>query len=82
MSLDRRLGSFSIAEENIQRLGLEDHPMIKKVREFLEQGYRIELSRDDIKTRRPYTKVFLWRRERGGMRRITVQSDGSIKDGW
>lgn len=82
VSLDRRLGSMQIAQENVVRLGLEDHPMVRKVREYLDKGYRIQLSRDDITTRRPYTKVFMFKRTGLGFDRLTVQCDGSIKDEW
>lgn len=82
VSLDRRIGSLQIVEDNIQRLSLEDHPMTRKVREYIQKGYRIELDRDSLKNRRPYTKVFLWRNAGAGTERITVQSDGSVKDGW
>lgn len=82
VSLDRRLGSMAVDETRAQQLGLDEHPMVVKVRGFIKQGYRIQLSRDDETSRRPYTKVFLWRRARHGLERITVQSDGSVKDGW
>lgn len=82
VSLDRRLGSMQIAQDNVVRLGLEDHPMVRKVREYLDKGYRIQLSRDDITTRRPYTKVFMFKRTGLGFDRLTVQCDGSIKDEW
>jgi hypothetical protein len=82
VSLDRRLGSMAVDETRATQLGLDEHPMVTKVRDFIKAGYRIQLSRDDETTRRPYTKVFLWRRARHGLERITVQRDGSVKDGW
>lgn len=81
-SLDRRLGSMQITQDNVVRLGLEDHPMVREVREYLGKGYRIQLSRDDITTRRPYTKVFMFKRTGLGFDRLTIQRDGSIKDEW
>jgi hypothetical protein len=82
VSLDRRLGSMQIAQENIVRLGLEDHPLVRKVREYIDKGYQIQLSREDFTTRRPYTKVFMYKRVGMGFDRVTVQYDGSIKDEW
>jgi hypothetical protein len=82
VSLDRRLGSLAVDDTRAKQLGLDEHPMVTKVREFVKDGYRIQLSRDDASSRRPYTKVFLWKRTGGGMQQITVQSDGSVKDGW
>jgi hypothetical protein len=83
VSLDGRVGSLKIAEENIKRLGLDDHPMIRKVRGYVAHGYKIQVSRDP-KTRRPYTKVFLYRESApgAGTERLTVQADGSVKEGW
>lgn len=78
VSLDRRLGSMQLDESSIEALDLHDHPMIKKVRGYLDQGYTLAVRRTNT-TRRPYSKV-LMQGTRG--EKITVQIDGSIKDGW
>lgn len=79
VSLDGRLGSMRLDEGCIAALGLESHPMTKKVRQYLNDGYRIAVARDH-KSRRPYSRVLLMNPTSG--LRITVQADGSIKDGW
>jgi hypothetical protein len=79
VSFDRRVGSLALSQEMIERLDLESHPMVAKLRPFIDGGYRIQLERD-MKARRPYTKVFLFNPGTGD--RITVQIDGSLKEGW
>jgi hypothetical protein len=73
--------SLEIARQNAVMLGLEDHPMVKQVREFVNDGYQVMVSRD-LKTRRPYGKVFLWKQEGEQFRRVTVQQDGSVLNAW
>lgn len=78
-SLDGRLGSLRLDEHTVVALGLDNHPMIRKVRQYLDEGYRVSVARDH-RSRRPYSKVLLVNPATGT--RITVQADGSIKDGW
>lgn len=82
VSLDGRAGSTQVEQENVERLGLAMHPMVRKTKEFLAMGYAIQTQRGPNE-RRPYSKVFLYRRLRaGGLERVTVQADGSVKAGW
>lgn len=81
VALDKRGGRMEVNEELVRALELEDHPMIRKVRQMLRQGYHIRVARD-LKSRRPYSKVFMYARARKGTNQITVQADGSIKEGW
>ena len=77
-SLDGRVGNMHLDPEVVRELGLDDHPMVKKTREFINKGYRIVLAQS-LKDRRPFSKVRLIGR---GGERITVQIDGSLKDIW
>lgn len=79
VSLDGRLGSMQLDAGSIAALSLDAHPLTKKVRQYLNDGYRIAVARDH-KSRRPYSKVLLLHPASGI--RLTVQADGSIKDGW
>jgi len=79
VSLDRRVGSMALSHEMIERLNLDQHPLVVKLRPFIEQGYRIQTDRD-TKARRPYSKVFLYKPGSGD--KVTVQIDGSLKEGW
>jgi hypothetical protein len=81
VSMDHRQGSMQLQEEIIRELGLDQHPMIRKVRDYVKQGYKIQVSRD-LKARRPYSKVFLYRESGTGTDLLTVQADGAIKDRW
>lgn len=82
VSLDGRLGAIKLADENVERLSLHEHPMVVRAKSFVAQGYNIELS-TQWKARRPYSKVLLYKNESSGqVTRITVQSDGSVKEGW
>ena len=82
--LDGRIGTMKIDPATVGRLDLESHPMVRKVREYLRQGYRVQLlRRNDITARRPFTKIYLFREDHGIlMEQVTVQIDGSIKDNW
>lgn len=79
VSLDGRLGSLQLDPGTIEALSLNTHPLIKKVNEYLRQGYRISVVREH-QTRRPYSKVLLINGRTGD--RLTVQADGSVKDSW
>lgn len=81
-SLDRRAGNLSIPRTQASVLALDDHPMISKVKTYIQEGYKIQVSRDP-RTRRPFGKVFMYRRNRNGiLDRLTVQSDGSVLSTW
>lgn len=82
VSLDGRSGSMQILPENVAALGLDSHPMVKKVRDYIKRGYQIQVGQD-VRTRRPYSRVFLYRKAPGQPTDlVTVQVDGSIKEGW
>jgi hypothetical protein len=74
--------SIEIARQNAAVLGLDDHPMVKTVRDFVNNGYAIMVARD-FKARRPYGRVFLWKDlGHGAISRVAVQSDGSVLSNW
>jgi hypothetical protein len=70
-------GGLHLLPEYADRLGLEAHPMVRKVREHQEDGYRIRLSLGPNE-RKPYGKVLVFKDE---VQR-TINIDGSVKDGW
>ena len=76
-ALDGLSGVLKFDEHVAKRLGLENHPMVRKVRTQVADGYRIKISRGP-NSRKPYTKVFVHK----GNNRLTVQIDGSVLDGW
>ncbi|AHC30430.1 hypothetical protein CC53_gp013 [Rhizobium phage vB_RleS_L338C] len=80
MALDQRGGSIGVQDEAVTDLDLEHHPMVKMVRRRILDGYVIQGARNVV-SRRPYSKVFLYRRA-DPSDRITVQVDGSTKEGW
>lgn len=79
-SMDRKSGSVGVENEAVADLELEKHPMVQMVRRQILAGYSIQTSRS-IVSRRPYSKVFLYKRD-DPSDRITVQVDGSVKEGW
>lgn len=80
-SLDRQSGSVMLKPEVIQEADLQNHPMVKKVREYVREGYRIQKSRG-VAERRPYSRVFIYKNSNMGAVRLTVKSDGSVREGW
>lgn len=82
--LDGRVGTVKLDAEAIARLDLESHPMVRKVKGYIQQGYRIQTLRGrSITVRRPFSKIYLFREEKGiALDHITVQIDGSVKDHW
>lgn len=70
-------GSLRVAEEVVERLALESHPMMLKVREQQAERWQIRVSLGPNE-RRPYTKVLMFR----DGEKIIVQIDGSILDHW
>ncbi|QIG76075.1 hypothetical protein EVC24_054 [Rhizobium phage RHph_I4] len=80
MALDQRSGTIGVTNEAIADLELENHPMVKMVRRRILDGYVIQAARNVV-SRRPYSKVFLYKRT-DPSDRITVQVDGSTKEGW
>ena len=88
VSLANRPGSIEVDSEIAKRLQLEAHPMIRKVRELMKHGFSIHLYRPEDVHRRPYTRVYMAKlvRDMQGdvriARRLTVQNDGAVKEGW
>jgi hypothetical protein len=81
VALDGRSGSIKLTSEVVSDLNLENHPMVKEVRAKIDEGFLIQPSRG-IQSRRPFTKVFMHRRARGGTELITVGHDGAVKRSW
>lgn len=73
--------SLEVARQNAAILGLDSHPMVKRTREYVKDGYNIAVARD-IKARRPYGKVFLWKQEGHEIRKVTIQHDGGVLLSW
>jgi hypothetical protein len=79
VSLDGRIGSMRLDQEAIERLDLEAHPMVRKTKEFLGKGYRIQVAKD-LRARRPFSRIKLLHPVTKDQ--IIVQADGSIREGW
>ena len=73
--------SFEVARNNAAMLNLDSHPMVRRTREYVKDGYNIVVARD-IKARRPYGKVYLWKQNGSALQKITIQQDGSILPSW
>lgn len=76
-SLDRAFGGVKVNEEMVHRLRLEEHPMVRRTRLLLAEGYRLYRS-NDITGRRPYGRIPLHNPMTGV--NVVVQIDGSVKD--
>ncbi|MBX9708386.1 MAG: hypothetical protein K2X61_10675 [Caulobacteraceae bacterium] len=76
-ALDGRSGVLKMKACAVERLRLNQHPMVLKAREYVSDGWLIRASRGPNE-RRPYTKVFLLR----GAERVAVQIDGSVLTDW
>jgi hypothetical protein len=81
VALDGRSGSMELTPEVRKALDLEDHPMVSRTRDFVNEGYKIFFQRD-VNERRPYSKVLLYKKDGGVMHKLVVQADGSILEGW
>lgn len=79
-ALDNRVGNIGVTDTVVADLRLEEHPMVVGVKRFLAEGYLIQPARYTV-SRRPYSKVFLYKKE-DVSQRVTVQVDGSVKQGW
>jgi hypothetical protein len=81
--LDGECGNFKMKDGVVVDLDLRRHPMVMETQARIDTGWRIRVERPNT-TRRPYTKVFLWRKPADTMQTetITVQVDGSVKQGW
>lgn len=83
VSLDGRLMGRRLRDEAVSELSLEQHPMVKAVRNKIEEAYRIETSRGP-NTRRNFHKIFMFKLHSNQMtyHKITISIDGAVKDGW
>ena len=72
-----RPGGTYLLDGFADRLDLEAHPMVVKVRQFIDDGYQIRLSLGPNE-RKSYSKVLLFRADD----RRTIQIDGAVKEGW
>jgi len=83
VALDQRSGSIQITPQVVKQLQLDNHPMVEQVRNYLKHGFKIQASRG-VTERRPYSRVFMFREAPmgRGVAKITVQIDGSMKEGW
>src|SRR5262249_12097894 len=54
---DGRFGPMQVEPEIVEKLKLEEHPMVKKVRRYQQKGYQMAGRREDT-DRKPYTKIF------------------------
>jgi hypothetical protein len=80
-SLDGEHGSMKIEPHIARSMRLDNHPMVAKAKEFLSEGYKVQGSRD-LKARRPFSRVFLYRDAPNGQYKMTVHSNGAIQEGW
>jgi hypothetical protein len=81
VSLDGRSGTLALKGDVAMDLQLESHPMVREVRRKVSEGYVIQPSRG-LQTRKPFGKVFMLKSNRRRTDRVTVQIDGSVKQGW
>ena len=70
-------GGRRVLEHIAREMRLDDHPMTRKVQEYVEGGYRIRLSKGP-NVRKPYRQILMYR----GDEYRSVQIDGSVKDSW
>lgn len=82
-SLDGRGGHRMLHDGAVRILTLNEHEMVRVVREKIRQGYLIHPSRG-FGTRNGYSKVFMFKRHPDQMvyDRIAVTIEGAIKKGW
>jgi hypothetical protein len=81
VALDKNSGVIKIRPEVVMQAELHHHPMVMKAREYVREGYRIQTTRG-FAERRPFSRVFMYRKSNQGVHKITVKSDGSVKEGW
>ncbi len=85
-ALDGAGGAVKVSERVAQQLNLEHHPMVMMVRRYVRDGWRIARSREEHTDRRPYSRVFLYRRVKAArgtaMQKLTVYVNGAEREGW
>lgn len=80
-ALDGLTGSIKLEPHCARSLRVENHPMVEKVKEFIAEGYFVAATRE-LKSRRPFSRVFLYRESGGEVFKMTVHSNGAIREGW
>lgn len=80
-ALDKRAGSLRVTPDIAKKLDLEGHPMVSQTRAYIKHGFKIQTSRG-LTDRRSYAKVFMFRDTNFGVEKVTIQADGSVKEGW
>jgi hypothetical protein len=80
-AIDGKSGTVKLEPHIARNMRIEQHPMVAKVAEFVKEGYEVRASRD-LKARRPFSRVFLYRETASGAYRMTVHSNGAIQEGW
>lgn len=80
-ALDGRSGSMQIDAAAAADLDLENHPLVRAVRDKLANGFLIQPSRG-LQARRPFGKVFMYRPTSEGNDLVVVTSEGALKTGW
>ncbi len=82
-SLDGRLGERRLKDDAIRDLKINDHDMVREVRERVSQGYRIQHSRSPG-ARCGFSKIFMFKRNLDETigEKITVMLSGAVKRGW
>ncbi len=70
-------------EDAIRDLKINEHDMVKEVRERVSHGYRIQHSRG-LGTRCGFSKIFMFKRNPDQTigEKITVMLSGAVKRGW
>lgn len=77
-SVDKRFGHIQITPDVAGQLKLDEHRMVRKVRELVEnEGFVIAQS-SSIKERRPYGRINLV--QPSTKREVTVHVDGKVTD--
>lgn len=76
-SLDRAFGGVKVNDEMVHRLRLEEHPMVRRTRLMLAEGYKLYRS-GALTDRRPYGRIPMKNPLTG--RSVVVQIDSSVKD--
>lgn len=80
------IGHMRVDPEVVQSLDLDNHPMVEKVRQLVEQGYVLVLSLGgEPRDRRPFSRVWMIRERRarvGPGDPLTVYVNGAVREGW
>lgn len=85
-ALDKAGGAIKVNPDVVEKLALEQHPMVQAVRGYIREGWKIARQRQDYTDRRPYSRIFLYRKIktfRGIVEeKKTIYINGAERDGW